>query len=260
MKQELIRPIVKVGNGAGVVLPRKWYGGKAKVELIEKPLNIKEDIFEILGDYLDKIMVIYLAGSYARGENNSESDVDILVITSNINKKIKKGRYEILLISKDSLENSLKRNILPILPMLKESKAILNKDLISEYINSPLTKKNLGWHIETTKSAMKVNKSSISLSKEIGEDCGYDVIYSLILRLRETYIVDCLIKNKIWRNNEFIALIKKLLGSSEAYTSYRNIKRNKGNKEFLSVGDAEKIINYVLNRIKKQEQWLTKKE
>lgn len=260
MKQELIRNIVKVGNGAGVVLPKGWYGGKAKVELLEEPLEIKKDILEILDNYLENVLGIYLVGSYARGQQKEHSDVDVLVITSDINKKINKGKYEILLISKDNVENSLKNNILPILPMLRESKVILNKDLILEYAKTPLNRRNMKWHIETTKSAMNIIKSSISLCKEIGEDCGYDVIYSLILRLREVYIVDCLIKDKLWGTNEFISLTRKISGSSDVYARYINVKRNKNSKDILSADIAEKIIVYILERIRIQEKWQTKKE
>ena len=32
---KLIKQIVKVGNSAGVILPKEWYGGKARVEFIE---------------------------------------------------------------------------------------------------------------------------------------------------------------------------------------------------------------------------------
>ncbi|MEK6832501.1 MAG: nucleotidyltransferase domain-containing protein [Nanoarchaeota archaeon] len=260
METELIKPIVKVGNSAGVVLPKEWYGGKARIKLIETAPNIKKDILEILDSYLDNVLGIYIVGSYARGQQKEHSDVDILVITSDINKKINKGKYEILMISKKNVENALKNNILPILPMLKESKAILNKNLILEYAKTPLTKGNLRLHFETTKSAMKMNESSISLSKEIGEDCGYDVIYSLILRLREVYIVDCLIKDELWGTNEFVRLIKKISGSADVYASYMDVKRNKNSKEVLSANIAEKIRIYILERIKEQEKWLIKKE
>ena len=58
MGQELIKPIVRVGNSAGIVLPREWLNGKAKVELIEKPIDIKRDILEILEPYLEDVVGI----------------------------------------------------------------------------------------------------------------------------------------------------------------------------------------------------------
>ena len=133
MKQELIKPVVKLGNSAGIVLPKEWYGGKAKVKLIKKPLNINKDVLEILEPYLYDIQGIYLVGSYARGEQTEKSDVDVVIVTNKINKKIEQGNYNLILISQEEVENSLNNNVLPILPMLKEAKALLNKDLISGY-------------------------------------------------------------------------------------------------------------------------------
>ena len=85
----LTKRIVKVGNSAGVVLPREWLDGTAKIELVRKPIDIKKDVFKIIDPYLEHILGIYLTGSYARGEESERSDVDILVITNNINKKMK---------------------------------------------------------------------------------------------------------------------------------------------------------------------------
>ena len=79
MKQELIKPIVKVGNSAGIILPKEWLNGKEKVELIETPKDIKKELLEVLDSYLPDIIGIYLTGSYARGEETPESDIDILV-------------------------------------------------------------------------------------------------------------------------------------------------------------------------------------
>ena len=69
---ELVRKIVRVGNSAGVVLPREWLNGTAKVELVRKPLDIKGDILKILEPYLEDISGIYLVGSYARGEQRQD--------------------------------------------------------------------------------------------------------------------------------------------------------------------------------------------
>ena len=46
MKQELIKQIVKVGNSAGVILPREWLNGKARIELIEKAIQFGKAMLE----------------------------------------------------------------------------------------------------------------------------------------------------------------------------------------------------------------------
>ena len=88
MEQELIKPIVKVGNSAEVLMPKEWINGKEYIKLIKKPLNLKKDILEILDSYLEDILGVYLVGSYERNEQKDESDVDVLVITEKENKKI----------------------------------------------------------------------------------------------------------------------------------------------------------------------------
>ena len=82
---ELIKTTVKVGNSAGVLLPKKYLNSQVKIIL--EPLNIEKDVIEILMDekILDKIMGIYIIGSYAREEQTIESDIDILVITFDLN-------------------------------------------------------------------------------------------------------------------------------------------------------------------------------
>lgn len=255
-KQELIKPVVRVGNSAGIVLPREWLNGKAVVKLIEKPVNINQDVLEILKKYLIHIKGIYLVGSYARGEQTGKSDVDVLVITDNVNKKIKQGKYDLILVSEENVKDSLEKNALPLLPMLNESKVILNEELIVGYKKSSLTKKNLKWHVETTKSALKFVKEDIKFSKEFNENVSRASAYSLILRLRTFYIVDCLRKNKKWSNKEFRNLIKKISGSLISYEDYLAVKNKQKKKSGVKIEEAEKVINYLERELLKVEKWL----
>ncbi len=256
----LIRQIVRVGNSAGVILPREWLNGKARVELVEKPINIKRDVLEILEPYLGDIQGIYLVGSYARGEQRGGSDVDVLVITDDLNKKIEHGKYEIIFISKNKVEKALENSAFPIIPMLREAKSIMNGELIGKYIEYPLTKKNLHWSLELTKSAMKINKKAIDLDKEWPSNCGDATAYSLILRLRERYIIDCIRKNKLWSTKGLLALINKITGSLKAYEGYLRVKENrKKDLEELPVSEAEKLYDYIVKKLKEEERWLARK-
>ena len=187
---------MRVGNSAGVILPKDWLSGKARVELVEKPLNIKRDVLEILDPYLDDIQGIYLVGSYARKEQTEKSDIDVLVITEDINKKISEGEYEIMFVSRNAVEKQIEENALPIIPMLREAEVVINPMLIKEIRNSELTYKNIGFHINTTKSALKTIKEAIGLCRQ--SNCSDALAYSLALRFREAYIVECLIKDKMW--------------------------------------------------------------
>jgi predicted nucleotidyltransferase len=256
---EIIKPIIKVGNSAGVLLPRGWLDGEAKITLVRKSRNINKEILDILQDDLPSIIGLYLVGSHARHENTSKSDIDILGITANIDKKIKKGKYEIVLISEKNLENELKNNILPLLPMLREASSIINKDLIEEFRNIPITKENLNWHLSTTLSALKLIKGSIDLAKEDKERMSDNIIYSLILRLREVYIVKCLIHGKIAYNSELKKIIKDNCGSLNAYDAYRRSKSGLKSKRTVTIKEAESLYEYVLLGIEEQKEWIKRK-
>jgi len=256
---EVIKPIIRVGNSAGVILPREWLNGEAKVTLIKRPRDIKQDVLDILWDELSSITGLYLVGSYARGEQNEKSDIDILGVTEDTNRKIKKGKYDIVLISYETLEKSLKDNILPLLPMLREASPITNKNLLNRYKDYPITFNNLQWHIDTTASALKIIKKSIELAKEKDEKVSDNVIYSLVLRLREAYIVDCLIKNKVANNKELRRLIIKLAGSINAYESYHRSKLRVTTQRKVDVGEAESLQIYLSNIIDEQKKWIKRK-
>lgn len=257
--EQLIKPIVKVGNSAGVILPKEWLHHEAEIRLIIKT----PDIFDILKQEkisLEEIKGIYLVGSYARKEQTKESDYDILIITNNLNSKIHKFNSEILLISEENLRKSLSENVLPLLPMIKESKPILNSSLVEGYKNTKINYKNLKWHLETTKSAIKIIQQTLSLDKEISEKTPISIAYPLILRLRECYIVDCLIKNKEYSNKELILLIKRLTGSTEIYNEYKLVKSDKKSKKSILIKSVEPLLFYIKEKITEQEKWLKEKK
>jgi len=257
METELIKSVVRVGNSAGVILPKEWLNGRAQVKLVRKPLNIKQEIFSILEPYLKDILGIYLVGSYARGEEDDKSDIDILVITEKENKRILNGKYEIILISMENLEKTLKNNILPLLPMLKETKPIINSSLIKKYAETPLTKRNLKFHIELSKSAMKMEKTAIELAEMQNENISDNIMYSLILRLRQTYIIDCLIRNKLQNKKDFLKLVKKITGSERSYEAYVRSKSDVKRQVIISIIEAKKIYDYLKKKIVEQERWVT---
>ena len=259
MESEVIRPIVRLGNSAGVVLPKEWLYGKAKIVLLEKKTEPEQEIFQILSAYLKNITALAIVGSYARGEQTADSDVDVLVITNSTNKRVKNGKYEIILVSEDKIQKYLDANILPLLPMLIESKSLINKELIDKLRNIKLTKKNLSFHFETTKTAMKVVKAEIELAKEMEEDFVKNrTAYSLVLRLRELYIVECLIHGRMWNKRDFLRLIKEKSGSLKAYDGYLMMKNKEKNKILtLPLEEASKLYNYIYDEIKKQEkEWV----
>ena len=247
---ELIKTTIKVGNSAGVILPKEYLNSQVKIIL--EPLNIEKDVLNILLDenILRSVKGVYLIGSYAREEQDIESDVDVLVITTDLNKRIIKNKYELICISEKELKEQLGKNALPILPMIKEAKTIINKGLIKKYIDSPLTKKNLRWHIDTSKSAIEFIEKDLENSKKLDEKTtGNEIAYSLILRLRTLYTIDCLNKNKINKKRDFLKLIKGITNSLDSYEIYLKHKSNQKSKKKLSINQAEKLVDYINKKL-----------
>ena len=252
---ELIKTTVKVGNSAGVLLPKKYLNSQVKIVL--EPLNIEKDVIDILmkKGILKEVIGAYITGSYARREQTIESDIDILVITSKTEKRIKKEKYDLLLITKETLEEQLKNNIMPLLLMIIEAKPIINKNLLEDYKNTKLTKKNLKWHFEIAKSGLKVCKAGIKLEKDLESKNASDAIaYSLVLHLRSSYLIDKLMKNKIWSSKELIGLIKKISGSKLAYEGYLSVKADKKRIKRLPIDQADKLYEYILKKLEEQKK------
>lgn len=246
---ELVKKIVKVGNSSGVLLPREWYGGEARIELVKKPLDTENDILKILKPHLKDILGIYLAGSYARGEQTPHSDVDVLVITSNTNRKISRGAYSVILVSLENAKKSISGRVLPLYPMMIESRVIMNAQLLRELQSILLTKKSFRWHLETTESALKIIRGLIFDETTTGSG----IIYSLILRLRSIYIVDCILNKKMYRTRDFFRLLQKnAISPRKTYAVYLSEKARKSPLE-VPVEDAHALLNLALKLLQKQK-------
>ena len=251
MKSELIKQTFKLGNSAGVLLPIEWKDKKVKIQLIDK--FITQDVLQILDekDLLKNVIGIFLAGSYARGEETESSDVDVLVVTDNIDKQIKVREYEIFLISKEKLEKNIKTSLY-LASLVNESKTILNNDFLKNYkgkiLEIPLKKP-----IEEIKSIIKINEISINLDEEMKKNVLDETLYSIVLRLRELYLIECLKNNKNPLNCKFVELIKKLTGSEESYNSYLRIKNDLKPKQIISIREARTLIEYMKVKVKDLE-------
>jgi predicted nucleotidyltransferase len=245
MKELLIKPIVKVGNSAGVILPREWLNGKARIELYEEPLDINKDVLELIKDYMEDIMGVYLVGSYSRNEQEEDSDIDILVISNSIKKEIISGRYNISIYTLDSIEKTLKNNVLMILPRLLEAKVIFNKSLLERLKNQKINKESFKEFIDSSKRILKINKDLFNIDKKLDKNN----IYSLILRLRGFFIISCLINRKPYSKAGFKSYLEKHeINYSKLYLIYKAVKLNKPLKEESYEG-GEKLINLLEQEI-----------
>lgn len=233
---ELIKETFRLGNSAGVILPRSWENRKVKVQLIED--SILNEVIEILKEknLLEHTKGIYLIGSYARGDYDLSSDIDLLIITDNIDKLIRQGNYEIVLVSEKNFSENFSDNIYR-LSALREAKVIINGELLKrlKIINKKIDlKKNL----KEIRNIFAINKNAVKDCKDLGENVPDGIVYSLVLRLRELYIMKKLLSDDSINRKEFINLIGR-----KVYDAYLRVKRNKKELNYLTPKELAEPLN-----------------
>jgi hypothetical protein len=253
---ELVKHVQKWGNSSGVLLPREWINKEVKIILIDRSLDIKNEIFDILDPYLEDIMGIYITGSYARGESDDKSDIDIIAISNNTQKEIISGKYNISIIPIHTIEKTLKNNPIMILPRLVEAQSITNFQLLNQLRNIKISKDSFREFIKDTEKIIKINEGLIQLDEESEYLESNELVYSLVLRLRGIYLIRCILDNKPYSNANFLSLIKKSLGENylNVYEVYRGIKENKKVKVQISIKTANKLLGLLkeeMNHAKK---------
>ncbi|MBI2574385.1 nucleotidyltransferase domain-containing protein, partial [Candidatus Woesearchaeota archaeon] len=83
VREQIVKTVVRSGNGGAVWVPKSWLGEEVVIVRPEKPrLGLKERIMKMLEPHLKDIVSAGIYGSYARNEQTKDSDIDVLVITS----------------------------------------------------------------------------------------------------------------------------------------------------------------------------------
>ncbi len=248
-----IKKAVKAGNSSAVILPRSWLNKEVRIELIKKtPEIIICDVINIINKYLDlkDVIGIYLAGSYAMGEEDENSDIDILIVTNNTDKEmIKEGIYNILLMSSELLNQKLEKDLFPIGQMIKEALPLLNSDYLNS-IKITVTKRNIDWYLKTTEEKIKMIKKIFEkIETNRNKYIDNKVIYTLILRIRTLYIIKKLIKNENYSKKDFIKLIERVSLGTNAYEKYLIVKNDLEDKDGVSLEEATKLYEFLKNQL-----------
>ena len=253
---ELLRNVSRWGNSAGVLLPREWMGNQVKVIFIDRTLEIKKESLNILELYLEDILGIYLVGSYARGEQEQDSDIDIIAVSKDIKKEIVSGKYNISITPLKDLKKTLEENPLFVLPRLNEAKVIINSSLLEELKSVKIAKKSFKNFTEETKRVIKISEKFIRLDQEQEREYldSISIIYSLILRLRGIFLIKKLIEKKNYSKKGFSVWMRKDLDVNEfkkVYNIYKSIRDNKKVKEKIKIETAEKLLETLKKEVRK---------
>lgn len=260
MTEQFVKLVKPIGNSGGVYVPRQWVGGQVVIKLIKKPLDIKRDILQMLNPYLSDVMGIFLYGSYARDEQTSESDIDILVVTS---KKIpplhKNGRYHIVVVEIENLKKTMVNTPFFIYPIIKESKPLLNGLLLQELKKYKITPDNLRWYIDDTRGILEIVSGLLDVEEE-SVPCSDipECVYSLILHLKGCYILNCILDGKPYTFKGLVVFAQKqgidIKTFYELYKIYRSQRDNKPvYPSTITVAVIKKLCGIENELIKKQE-------
>lgn len=252
-----IKKAVKAGNSSAVILPRSWLNKEVRIELVKKTSEIiLQEVINIMKRYIDlkDIIGIYLTGSYARKEEDKDSDIDVLIITNGIDKEmINEGAYNIFVVSSELLKWKLKNDLFPIGQMIKECVPLLNENYLNS-IEINVIRENIVWYLNTTKDKLGIVRRIISKMKGNKKYLDNRIAYTLVLRIRTMHIIKMLIKNEKYSKISFIKLINKISGGIEAYNSYLSIKNNLISIEEVDIEKIEKLCDYLEKQLRDVEK------
>jgi hypothetical protein len=119
---ELIKKAVKLGNSAGVILPKKLLGAEVKITVLNRPLNIRKVVLKLLENLLPDVLGIYLL---------SKEPIEVLVISSNIKKIIETGKIKISIVPLDLIKKDMKVNQ-KLRDKLEKASILLNSSLLKD--------------------------------------------------------------------------------------------------------------------------------
>ncbi len=247
IKEQIVKTVVKSGNGGAIWVPKNWLGQEVIVILPKKSeLSVREKIIHLLEPHLKNIVCVAIYGSYARNEQTKNSDVDILVLTEKSIKIEKMENFDIISIPLNNFKKAIQKNLL-YYQIIQEAEALINSHVLEELKNININMESFGNYLKETKEHIKSNRDLLELDKMDSEYLdSTSVTYSSILRLRGLFIIECIIKKNKFSNKNFKNKIIKLgLTSKEfedCYEIYRSIRDNQKTKIKLKINTAEKLL------------------
>ena len=130
----LYRKAKKVGNSAGVLLPKALLDSYVKVVVMKPPIKLKEDIMRFLEPYLEDILGIYNLPSKGDSNQKNPPKVEVIAISTDIRKTLSSANYHINIVPLSTIKSDIKQSK-EFNKKISKAKVIINKKLLSELIN-----------------------------------------------------------------------------------------------------------------------------
>ncbi|MEN9626400.1 MAG: hypothetical protein RL557_728 [archaeon] len=259
---KIIKKAVEMGNGAAIYIPKEYSGKEIVILLPDGIKEIKNEILQKLIPYMNNIIGVYLYGSYARHEQTKDSDIDILIITKEKDEKIKNALkdMDVRIITQEGIKNAIKEYPLLVIPILKEAEVLLNPSLLEELQKEGINIKKFKWNFDEIKRAINITKKFIEIDEE---NISPIHIYSLMMRIRACYLIECLLKDKKFSNkgveNKLIeqGLKKELI--DDFLFIYRAVRENEELHINIKKDNITQLISIIKNYSKELEDEAKKK-
>jgi len=247
---KIIKKAVAMGNGAAIYIPKEYSGRQVAVILPEGISSIKKRIIERLSGRMENIVGVYLFGSYAREESSLLSDIDVLVITKDEDKSLKQlfDDMDVRILTLEKIKKSIDRMPVFILPILKEAKTVINPVLIDELKNSKINYRKFKWNFDDIKRITRIIEKFIEIDEE---DIDISHIYSLVMRARICYMIECLLKDRQFSNSGLKAEMAKRGIDEKKYEKYYGIYQKIRDDEEIQGRIDKEEIEYFISIIKK---------
>jgi predicted nucleotidyltransferase len=247
MEEKIIRQVTGIGNGAHIFAPKEWLG--EEVIIVKTPRkDPKEEILKIIYPHLDKIIAVFLFGSYAREEQEKDSDMDLFII-SDEKLKIKSKNIDIIVVPEEKIEMAKKINPILFYSMLEEAKQIINPSYLKKLKREKINFEYFKDFLEETKKSIDSSKEIIEMDKKLkSKESSESIVYSSILRLRGIFIINLLLENKRYSKKIFKEWIIKnsSVDYDKTYEIYRAIRDNKKTDKKISMKEGESLLSMLI--------------
>lgn len=202
-------------------------------------------------------MAVFLFGSYARNEQEKDSDTDVFVISSE-KFKIRARDMDMIIVPENKLQAAKKLNPILFYSMLQEAIPIVNSFYLEKLKQEKIKLSYFKDFLKDTKEAIKSNEELIEMDRKLkNKDASESVVYSLLLRLRGIFIINLLLNKKKYSKELFKEWLIKNSGAdyNKIYKIYRAVRDDKKTEEKISISEAESLSSLLI----KETERLSKK-
>jgi len=237
-----------MGNSASVYVPREWINQKVVVSL----LSPEDMVLEAVKSQLKHVVGVYLYGSYVRGEETEESDIDALIVTSRKIRIEYRRPLDLVVATREELEKLLYEDPVKIMPILRECRPLINEAYLEKLKESKINaKKYLGFVAETLR---KVSGYEGAIPKQEHLSA---IVYSLMMRLRVAYMTKLMLEGRDYRSRDFKKYVLNKGLEEEAYDGLYSVYRAVRDKKPLpkkavnleDISDLNKLVGLEVQKL-----------